>query len=107
MIRAGVVAALFARQGAPAPEAVAPEPVSLAAAPSEQARIVASYPHDTAAFTQGLLIDRGQLYESTGRGSAGAASDIADRDRALARPGRASIRTAPVQQPSYEGARNW
>ena len=31
------------------------------------AEIVATYPHDPAAFTQGLLIHDGQLYESTGQ----------------------------------------
>jgi glutaminyl-peptide cyclotransferase len=29
--------------------------------------IVASYPHDPAAFTQGLTIDKGELFEGTGR----------------------------------------
>jgi glutamine cyclotransferase len=29
--------------------------------------VVASYPHDPAAFTQGLAIENGQLYESTGQ----------------------------------------
>jgi glutamine cyclotransferase len=29
--------------------------------------VVASYPHDPAAFTQGLAIDNGRLYESTGQ----------------------------------------
>ncbi|MBM4116128.1 glutaminyl-peptide cyclotransferase [bacterium] len=29
-------------------------------------RVLASYPHDPAAFTQGLVIAQGQLYESTG-----------------------------------------
>jgi len=31
------------------------------------ARVVATFPHDPSAFTQGLTIDRGQLYEGTGR----------------------------------------
>lgn len=31
------------------------------------ARVVASYPHDPAAFTQGLVVHDGQLYESTGQ----------------------------------------
>ena len=30
-------------------------------------RVVAEYPHDTEAYTQGLLISDGQLWESTGR----------------------------------------
>lgn len=37
-------------------------------APAERLRVqvVASYPHDRAAFTQGLLLHEGALYESTG-----------------------------------------
>lgn len=34
---------------------------------SDEARIIARYPHDRNAFTQGLLIDNGQLFESTGQ----------------------------------------
>jgi glutamine cyclotransferase len=34
--------------------------------PVEQAQVVRSYPHDTGAFTEGLLIRDGWLYESTG-----------------------------------------
>jgi glutamine cyclotransferase len=60
MIRTLLLAALFALQNAPEPAIPAPPPI-------EVAQIVATYPHDTAAFTEGLLIDRGQLYESTGR----------------------------------------
>ena len=36
------------------------------AAPTYQYRVVASHPHDAAAFTQGLLIQDGRLFESTG-----------------------------------------
>jgi glutamine cyclotransferase len=37
-------------------------------APAERLRVqvVRSYPHDRAAFTQGLVLDRGKLFESTG-----------------------------------------
>lgn len=35
--------------------------------PVTKPTIVRTYPHDTAAFTEGLLIDDGRLYESTGR----------------------------------------
>src|SRR5262249_25051007 len=42
-----------------------PRPV----APVTAAAVVRSYPHDTAAFTQGLLWHDGALYESTGRES--------------------------------------
>ncbi len=58
MIRPLLMVGLFALQAAPDP--AAPPPI-------EEARIVATYPHDTSAFTEGLLIDHGQLYESTGR----------------------------------------
>lgn len=37
------------------------------AAPVQSARVIATYPHDPAAFTQGLLIADGELYESTGQ----------------------------------------
>ncbi|TPG48286.1 glutaminyl-peptide cyclotransferase [Sphingomonas glacialis] len=63
MMRALLLAALAAVQSVaqPAPTA-APAPIT-----PEPARILASYPHDTSAFTEGLLIDHGTLYESTGR----------------------------------------
>lgn len=62
-----------ARPPAPAPP-VAPQEsrpqaplVSVAAAPIWSYEVVARYPHDTQAFTQGLLFDaKGQLWESTG-----------------------------------------
>ena len=42
-------------------------PASLRAdAPSIEYRIAVQYPHDRTAFTQGLVFDRGALYESTG-----------------------------------------
>ena len=49
----------------PAPAAVqaAPEP----APPIEAARVIATYPHDAGAFTQGLFFHDGRLFESTGR----------------------------------------
>src|SRR3954466_8524460 len=37
-----------------------------AAVPIEQARVLRVYPHDRKAFTEGLLIRDGSLYESTG-----------------------------------------
>jgi len=39
---------------------------ALAAVPVEQPRVLHVYPHDTSAFTEGLLIRDGWLYESTG-----------------------------------------
>ncbi|HEU0043245.1 glutaminyl-peptide cyclotransferase [Sphingomonas sp.] len=54
---------------APAPQPAAVPPVSAesdAPVPVLTARIVARYPHDATAFTQGLLWHEGNLYESTG-----------------------------------------
>ena len=36
------------------------------AAPVQGVRVVATYPHDTTAFTQGLVYADGELFESTG-----------------------------------------
>ncbi len=41
-------------------------PLSLPAARNLTYRVIASYPHDRQAFTEGLLIDQGVLYEGTG-----------------------------------------
>jgi len=41
-------------------------PVSGRATPTHQYEIIARYPHDREAFTQGLVFYRGELYESTG-----------------------------------------
>ena len=60
MIASLFLAAAWSWQAVPAPAQPAPLPVA-------QAEIVATYPHDPRAFTEGLLIDRGTLYESTGR----------------------------------------
>jgi glutaminyl-peptide cyclotransferase len=52
-------------------------------------RVVAAYPHDPAAFTQGLAIEAGQLYEGTGQYGASTvrrvdlASGRAQKQRAL------------------------
>jgi glutaminyl-peptide cyclotransferase len=43
-------------------------PVSFAAIPVYAAKVVRSYPHDRAAFTEGLFYLDGWLYESTGQG---------------------------------------
>lgn len=74
MRRAGLLAALVALQAvalpAQSPQVVAPAPAAPAPAPAlvpEAAHVLARYPHDTGAFTEGLLIDHGTLYESTGR----------------------------------------
>jgi glutamine cyclotransferase len=45
------------------PSATKPMP---AAEPAPSGRLIASFPHDTAAFTEGLLYAKGALFESTG-----------------------------------------
>lgn len=52
----------------PAPVAASPlpQPTAVGAIPRYTYEVVKSYPHDPNAFTQGLLFDQGQLYESTG-----------------------------------------
>lgn len=58
---AAVIAALSRRGGAMAGAAAVDD------APRElRAQVVQAYPHDAGAFTQGLLLDGGVLYESTG-----------------------------------------
>lgn len=50
-------------------ETIAPtaSPAPTEAGPSQQSyRVINSYPHDPAAFTQGLVFDNGVLYEGTG-----------------------------------------
>ncbi|RSU61728.1 glutaminyl-peptide cyclotransferase, partial [Sphingomonas sp. S-NIH.Pt1_0416] len=44
-----------------------PTPAKAAPPPVEKPILVHSYPHDSTAFTEGLLIADGALYESTGR----------------------------------------
>ena len=56
-----VVSGLVESQTTAAP---APAPVEV---PIEAARILATYPHDTSAFTQGLFFADGALFESTGQ----------------------------------------
>jgi glutamine cyclotransferase len=45
---------------------VCPLGVANAQTPTVRPELVASYPHDPGAFTQGLLVHEGKLYESTG-----------------------------------------
>lgn len=42
------------------------EPATNPAPPAILFQVVKQYPHDTASFTQGLIVEKGQLYESTG-----------------------------------------
>lgn len=64
MMRTLTLAASIVMLGAPTAAAQAPR------APAEVAvydyRVVRSFPHDRAAYTQGLFVHRGRLYESTG-----------------------------------------
>lgn len=43
-----------------------PAPTGIAAPVNIQASLIAEYPHDTGAFTEGLFIKDGKLYEGTG-----------------------------------------
>ncbi|AQR60406.1 glutamine cyclotransferase [Brevundimonas sp. LM2] len=66
----GVAALAAATAGwaqAPAPAPVQAPDTRPAAPPVYDYEIVATYPHDPAAFTQGLIYRDGVLYESTGR----------------------------------------
>ena len=42
-------------------------PIGKATSPVWKAKVVAIYPHDPAAYTQGLVIEKGQMFEGTGR----------------------------------------
>ena len=61
-IAALVGLAIIAGRFASVPTGAPPD----APARERRVRVLAAYPHDPAAFTQGLLIDGGVLYESTG-----------------------------------------
>lgn len=63
---AGAAPIVSAPLAAPTPQAAdIPEPAPEPAI--EPARIIASYPHDSRAFTQGLFFSHGRLFESTGQ----------------------------------------
>lgn len=51
----------------PAPQQAADMPASPPAPPVEAATVIATYPHDGGAFTQGLFFSEGRLFESTGQ----------------------------------------
>jgi glutaminyl-peptide cyclotransferase len=59
--RAALLLPLLLTVTALAAQQAAPEPI-----PVDIAQVVKRYPHDPRAFTEGLFIDRGQLFESTG-----------------------------------------
>lgn len=59
-----------AENPAPSPESRTPESPAPDSPPMplvETARVIATYPHDTRAFTQGLFFSGGRLFESTGQ----------------------------------------
>ena len=64
LISAYFPALLFLLTGHSTPQARAEDKPSI---PVYGYEVVASYPHDTSAFTQGLLFENGVLYESTGQ----------------------------------------
>lgn len=69
VLPAAMTMALLACRGnaaAPATEAPSPTSAPLPAPERLTVRVVARYPHDREAFTQGLLWHDGKLYESTG-----------------------------------------
>lgn len=72
MIRFLLLAPLVALVSAPTLPQAAPAPAPVVAAPTARpptvgVRIVARFPHDRAAFTEGLIWHDGALYESVGR----------------------------------------
>ena len=72
MIARLILALSLALAGVPLAAQQAPAPAAPEAAPAQQVElydveIVARYPHDPQAFTQGLLWHEGYLYESTGQ----------------------------------------
>ena len=50
-----------------AADAPPPSPAPPTAPPVETAQVIATYPHDAGAFTQGLFFSDGRLFESTGQ----------------------------------------
>ena len=87
--------AACAEAPAPSSQNVAEEP------PTQSFRIVATYPHDQGAFTQGLIWLDGRLYESTGMIGQ---STIREVDLAAGRV----LRSAPIPDGLFgEGLVNW
>lgn len=62
LVATAFLAAFSCSPSGPPKPAAQPAPVI----PAYSYEVVATYPHDRAAFTEGLLIEDGQLYESTG-----------------------------------------
>ena len=108
MIRApAALLLILAACGGPAtPAQTPPQPQAQAAAPAAEpqiydARIVHTYPHDTAAFTEGLFYLDGQLYESTGLSGRSTIRRVRLEDGQVLQ----SIRLPPG--PFGEGIVNW
>lgn len=77
----------------------------LAAAPAtvpvQTATVVARFPHDSGAFTQGLVFDGGRLFESTGLVGRSTIREVALDDGMV-------LRSAPVPPPYFgEGLAAW
>ena len=71
------------------------------AIPVEVAQIVKRYPHDPRAFTEGLFIDRGELFESTGELGR---SSVRQVDLASGKV----LRSVPIPSPQFgEGIAPW
>lgn len=69
--------------------------------PIQHAEIVASYPHDPEAFTQGLLWHEGRLFESTGLEGASELREVRLEDGAV-------LRRAPFPKEAWgEGIADW
>lgn len=76
-------------------------PAAPAAIPVEVAQIVKRYPHDPRAFTEGLFIDRGELFESTGELGR---SSVRQVDLASGKV----LRSVPIPMPQFgEGIVPW
>jgi glutaminyl-peptide cyclotransferase len=65
-VRLGVVIAAMLGMAVSAAQPAKPKSMPAAAAERMKVEIVRAYPHDRAAFTQGLVYEGGRLYESTG-----------------------------------------
>ena len=66
-LSAAIVLLLATNAGCSANSDAGTEPAPPQPIPTYSYRVVHSFPHDPAAFTQGLLYDNGFLYESTGQ----------------------------------------
>lgn len=110
-IRAGrwiVMGAALATAGAapvvsaPAiPQATRPADAAVPTSPVQAARVLASYPHDADAFTQGLFFSDGRLFESTGQHGESRLREVELKTGAVKREVKLS------QRYFGEGSTNW